>query len=87
MALGLGSVGFGSLATFVTLYYASRQWDGAALALTMFGCAFIGAPVRGRPDPALRRLPRGAGLPADRILGLFTLWLAPLPGVAWPRRR
>ena len=42
MALGLGSVGFGTLAAFVALYYASRSWEGAAHALSAFGCAFIG---------------------------------------------
>src|SRR4051812_20541749 len=43
MALALGGVGYSVLATFVTLFYASRQWNGAALCLTAFGMAFIGA--------------------------------------------
>ena len=43
MALALGSVGYSVLATFVTLFYASRHWNGAALCLTAFGMAFIGA--------------------------------------------
>ncbi|MGE8636741.1 MAG: MFS transporter, partial [Achromobacter piechaudii] len=42
MALGLGSVGFGTLAAFVALYYTSMSWEGAAHALSAFGCAFIG---------------------------------------------
>lgn len=41
MGLALGGVGYSVLATFVTLYYASRHWDGAALCLTAFGAAFI----------------------------------------------
>ena len=31
MGLALGGVGYSALATFVTLFYASRQWGGAAL--------------------------------------------------------
>jgi MFS family permease len=40
-ALALGSIGFGILATFVTLFYASRQWEGAVLALSVYGVCFI----------------------------------------------
>lgn len=43
LALGLGSMGFGAIATFITLYYATHQWSGAAFALTMFGLCFCGA--------------------------------------------
>lgn len=43
LALALGTIGYGTLATFIALYYASRGWDGAAYALTAFGSAFIGA--------------------------------------------
>ena len=43
MGLALGGVGYSVLATFVTLFYASRNWNGAALCLTSFGVAFIAA--------------------------------------------
>ena len=43
IALALGGVGYSVLATFVTLFYASRHWNGAAFCLTAFGLAFIGA--------------------------------------------
>lgn len=43
VALGLGSAGFGAIATFITLYYASRDWQGAAFALTIFGVCFCGS--------------------------------------------
>lgn len=43
VALALGSAGFGVIATFITLYYAAKGWDGAAFALTLFSCAFVGA--------------------------------------------
>lgn len=41
MSLALGGVSYSVLATFITLYYASRHWNGAALCLTAFGVAFI----------------------------------------------
>jgi MFS family permease len=41
-ALALGGIGFGVIATFITLFYAQRQWSGAALALTLYGVCFIG---------------------------------------------
>jgi len=42
MALALGSAGFGVIATFITLFYADKGWDGAAFALTLFSSAFVG---------------------------------------------
>ena len=31
------------IATFITLFYDAKGWDGAAFALTLFSCAFVGA--------------------------------------------
>jgi len=83
MVLALGTVGFGSLAAFVTLYYAAYQWDGAALALSVFGAAFIGVRlvlggVIGRYGGSRVAL---ACLGVEAA-GLLALWLAPAPGVA-----
>ena len=41
--LALGSIGFGTIATFITLYYATQHWDNAVLCLSLFGASFIGA--------------------------------------------
>jgi MFS family permease len=41
-ALALGGIGFGVIATFITLFYAQQHWPGAALALTLYGVCFIG---------------------------------------------
>ena len=51
IGLALGSAGFGSIATFITLFYAARHWPNAALSLTVFGTLFIGsvAHVIGTP--------------------------------------
>lgn len=43
LALGLASTGFGVIATFITLFYDARGWEGAAFTLTLFSAAFIGA--------------------------------------------
>lgn len=43
LGLALGSAGFGSIATFITLFYAAHNWPNAALSLTVFGTMFIGA--------------------------------------------
>jgi predicted MFS family arabinose efflux permease len=45
MGLALGGVSYSVLATFVTLFYASRHWSGAALCLTAFGIGFIAVRV------------------------------------------
>nr|WP_318383435.1 MFS transporter [uncultured Enterobacter sp.] len=42
MALALGTAGFGVIATFITLFYDAKGWEGAAFALTLFSCAFVG---------------------------------------------
>ncbi|MFT4270995.1 MAG: MFS transporter [Pantoea sp.] len=41
LALGFGTIGFGVISTFITLYFASRDWTGAAFALTVFSLGFV----------------------------------------------
>jgi len=43
LILAMGSAGFGVIATFITLFYQAKGWDGAAFALTLFSAAFVGA--------------------------------------------
>lgn len=43
IGLALGTVGFGAIATFITLYYASHAWTNAAFSLTLFSACFIGS--------------------------------------------
>ncbi|PLR44924.1 MFS transporter [Chimaeribacter arupi] len=42
LGLGFGTIGFGVIATFITLYYGDRGWEGAAFSLTLFSLGFVG---------------------------------------------
>jgi MFS family permease len=82
VALGLGSVGFGSIATFITLYYASFGWADAAWCLTAFGAAFVSARLL-----FAHTIRRFGGFRVAIVscpiefIGLAIIWLAPSP--AW----
>ncbi|MDB5982357.1 MAG: transporter [Pseudomonas sp.] len=41
LSLTLSSIGYGTLTTFITLFYFSKGWHGAAYCLTVFGICFI----------------------------------------------
>ena len=83
LALALGSIGFGTLATFVTLYYASLGWEHAAYCLSAFGCAFILARLLFAGTIEKRGGYRVAtACLAIETLGLLLLWLAPVPALA-----
>lgn len=45
LGLALSSVGFGLIASFITLLFAAKNWGNASLAFTAFGLAFIGARI------------------------------------------
>ncbi len=84
MGLALGGLGYSVLATFVTLYYASRNWGGAALCLTAFGVAFIIARLL-----FIHTIERFGGFPVAMVclsvesVGVFLLWRAPAEWVAF----
>ncbi len=84
MGLALGGVGYSVLATFVTLFYASRHWDGAALCLTSFGVAFITARLL-----FIQAINRFGGFPvgmtclAVESAGVAMMWLAHSPWTAF----
>ncbi|HTW79950.1 MAG TPA: MFS transporter [Terracidiphilus sp.] len=83
MGLALGGVCYSVLATFITLYYASRHWNGAALCLTVFGLGFVLARLL-----FLQTVNRFGGFPvamaclAVESLGLLLLWLSNSPQIA-----
>jgi MFS family permease len=76
LGLALGSVGFGVLATFITLDFAHRNWSGAAFALTLFGALFVFARLL-----FANAINRVGGFAVATIcfstefLGLLLLWL------------
>jgi MFS family permease len=83
MVLALGGVGFSSLSTFVTLYYVSRHWAGAALCLTAFGLAFIVTRLLFINTIALfGSFPVAMASLSVELAGLLLIWSAPSPSLA-----
>ncbi|MFK3771251.1 MFS transporter [Pseudomonas sp. NPDC089406] len=81
--LALGSIGFGTIATFITLYYASRDWPNAALTLSLFGASFICARLLfGNMINRLGGFRVAIVCLSVETLGLLMLWLAPDAGTA-----
>ncbi|QJQ10504.1 MFS transporter [Pseudomonas putida] len=82
LGLTLASIGYGTLTTFVTLYYLERGWVGAAWCLSAFGVCFIISRLL-----FVNAVNRFGGYNvavacmATEVLGLSLLWLAPSP--AW----
>lgn len=84
MGLALGGVCYSVLATFITLFYASRHWSGAALCLTAFGVGFILARLL-----FIQTINRFGGFPVGMAcltvesIGLFLLWQSSSPTMAF----
>ena len=83
MGLALGGVGYCVLATFVTLFYASRHWTGAALCLTAFGIGYIAVRLL-----FIKTINRYGGFPVAIAsllvvsVGMLMLWRAAAPWMA-----
>ncbi|WP_050467281.1 MFS transporter [Herbaspirillum chlorophenolicum] len=83
LGLAFGTIGFGSIATFITLYYADHQWGNAAFALTAFSTAFVGARLL-----FANAINRFGGYRVAIVcflteaVGLLLLWVASAPEVA-----
>lgn len=80
LGLTLASIGYGTLTTFVTLYYLELGWIGAAWCLSAFGLCFIVSRLLfvnavnrfGGYNVAIACM-------ATEVVGLGLLWLAPSP--------
>jgi MFS family permease len=78
LSLTLSSIGYGTLTTFITLFYFSKGWHGAAYCLTVFGICFILSRLI-----FINAINRFGGFNsaiacmAIEILGLVLLWIAP----------
>lgn len=82
VSLTLASIGYGTLTTFITLYYLDRGWTGAAYCLTAFGLSFIVSRL-----VFINAINRLGGFTvavscmAIETLGLALVWLAPTTGL------
>jgi MFS family permease len=83
MSLALGCVGYCVLATFVTLFYASRHWNGAALCLTAYGIGYIVVRLL-----FIKTINHYGGFPVAIVsllvvsVGMLMLWRAAAPWMA-----
>lgn len=83
LGLALGTVGFGVIATFITLYFSAHQWQGAAFTLSLFSVGFICIRL-----VAGNMITRYGGVRVSLVCfavecaGLVIIWLAPSAWIA-----
>ena len=78
ISLTLASIGYGTLTTFITLFYIDRGWTGAAYCLSVFGVCFILARlVFTNSINRLGGYSVAMMCMAMETVGLTLLWLAP----------
>jgi MFS family permease len=77
IALALGSIGFSSIAGFITLYFEQRSWAGASFALSAFGAGYVVVRIffSGFPDRLGGRKIAVISF-VIQILGQLVLWSA-----------
>ena len=84
MSLALATTGFGTIASFMVLFYAHRHWPDAAFALTSFGVAFITARLLfGHSIDRWGGFRVALVCLSVEIAGLLFLWLAYAPALAF----
>jgi MFS family permease len=83
ICLALGGLGFGTISTFITLYYAYLNWTGAVLSLSVFSVLFIlGRILFSDAIESLGGMKTAIYCLALECLGLLILWLADMPYIA-----
>ncbi len=84
IALALGSVGFGAITTFITLYFAERSWSGAWLVFTVLcGVFILGRIVLGHLPDRLGGARVALVCVLVQAVGLAAIWLAPSAAVVF----
>lgn len=83
VVLGLATSGFGVIATFITLFYEAKSWNGGAFALTLFSSAFVAMRLL-FPNVINRFGGQKVALFCFlfEALGLLLVWIAPEPLLA-----
>jgi len=83
ICLALGGLGFGTISTFITLYYAYLNWEGAVLCLSVFSVLFIlGRIIFARSIDTYGGMKTAMACLALESVGLMILWLAHMPHIA-----
>ena len=83
ICLALGGLGFGTISTFITLYYSALNWNGAVLCLSVFSVMFImGRIIFARAIDNYGGMKTAIYCLALESAGLMILWLANIPHVA-----
>lgn len=81
--LALASIGFGGIASFITLYFNQQGWGHASWALSAFGAGYIGMRLffAHYPDK-FGGAPVAMACLAIEVLGQLLIWAAPASGYA-----
>lgn len=83
LGLALGTVGFGVIATFITLYFSVHHWQGAAFTLSLFSIGFICIRlILGNTITRYGGVPVSLACFVVECLGLLIIWQAPSAWVA-----
>jgi MFS family permease len=83
ICLALGGLGFGTISTFITLYYSALNWNGAVLCLSVFSVMFImGRIIFARAIDNYGGMKTAIFCLALESAGLMILWLANIPHMA-----
>jgi MFS family permease len=83
ICLTLAALGFGTISTFITLYYAYLNWTNAVLCLSVFSAFFIlGRLIFAGAIDNYGGLKTAIACMVLESVGLMVLWLANMPGIA-----
>jgi MFS family permease len=83
ICMGLGGLGFGTISTFITLYYIYLHWQGAVLCLSTYSIMFImGRVLFSKAIENYGGMKTTIACLTVETIGLLVLWLAAVPYVA-----